>query len=312
MNYLTQHWSFDPFVVVVVVTVALHELGLSRLASHSVKSRTERRRHRSWFFYGGLAVLLLTVDSPIDYWASSYFFVHMFEHILLMFAVPALVVWGAPWIPLMFALPVRTRRKVGRFFYVSKGAGGFRVIGRFVRGPWFALVFFNFVMLFWHVPAMFEVAQRNGLVHIWGMHASFVLAGVLFWLQIIPSYPMKPMRGPAWQAMAILSTNAIMTLLAISMSFFTTVSWYASYSHIPGVTLSPFADQQIGAAILWVCGDFWALPALSIVIRRLIAQEGSFSGVVDRLTGRATDLTVESFRPSRAPAPPTVADATLD
>src|ERR1700748_481274 len=95
MGYLIDHWSFDPFLIVVVALVIWHEVGLARLARRSRPERTRERRRRSWFFYGGLAVLLLAVQSPIDYWADDYFFVHMFQHLLLMFAAPTLVVAGA-------------------------------------------------------------------------------------------------------------------------------------------------------------------------------------------------------------------------
>ena len=283
MSYLTGHWSFDPVVIVMVLTVLAHEVGLRRLSRRSRSSAQRSRRVRSLIFYAGLLTLLVAIMSPLDYWSEDYFFVHMIDHLLLAFFAPILIVLGAPWVPLMFFLPVKARRTVGRFFYLSTGASGLRVVGRFLRSPGFALVFFNVVMVLWHVPSVFDVGESNQVVHIWVMHTSFFVAGVLFFLQILPSHPMKPARGPVWQGGAILFTNAVMTVLAMSMSIMTSSSWYRVYDHVAGVSMAPFTDQQIGAAILWVCGDFWALPLLGVVIRRAMRREKTSGSLADRL-----------------------------
>jgi putative membrane protein len=287
VHYLVDNWSFDPFVIVVTVLVAANELGLARLARRSVPERTRRRRRCSFLFYAGLGVLLIAVDSPIDYWASSYFFVHMIEHILIMFFAPILIVAGTPWIPLLHALPVGVRRRAMRWLLLGPWSGAIRRIGRFVLSRWFAVISFNVVMVLWHVPALFDLAENNQTIHIWGMHSSFFVTGLLFWLVIIPSHPVRTKATAAFQASAIIATNVVMFILAMSLSIFSQSSWYSVYNHVPGVVFAPFADQQLGAAILWVCGDFWAIPALYFVLRRAIDQDTGLSDAVDRLLHRA-------------------------
>ena len=172
--------------------------------------------------------------SPIDYWSDSYFFVHMIEHILIAFFAPILIVAGAPWLPLLHGFPVGIRRRLMRIVLLGRSAPATRSIGRFVMNPWTALISFNAVMVLWHVPALFDAGEENQLVHIWLMHASFFVTGVLFWLQIIPSHPFRLKASPMWQIGAIISTNVVMFVLAMTLSLFSGTSWYAAVRTRPG------------------------------------------------------------------------------
>ncbi len=288
MRYLTQGWSLDPFAIVVVVLVIWHEVGLARLTRGPGAERARQLRLRSIWFYAGLAMLLIAVESPIEYWSGQYFFVHMIEHLLVMFGAPVLVVAGAPWQPLRYGLPGWRDREAAGQVMTGDRARPLRAIGGFFRKPWVAVILFNLVMVLWHLPAMFDFAARSQAVHIWLMDGSFFVAGTLFWLQFIPSQPLRITMSRPAQMVALLLTNVQMWILAMSMSILATGSWYSVYNHVPGVTLAPFADQQIGAGILWICGDFWAVPTMVYVVRRLIAEDGDVGTAVDKILGRGS------------------------
>jgi putative membrane protein len=275
VTYLAQHWSFDPFAIIAIVVVIWHEIGLARLARQSEPERTRQRRRRSLMFYAGLVVVLLAVESPVNYWSYRYFFVHMIQHLLLMFAAPTLIVAGAPWQPLLRAIP--------GWSPTLRGAGSF------LLRPWVDVTLFSVVMIFWHLPWPLDLAERNQAVHLWLMDASFLVVGVLFWLQFLPSPPFRIKMSTVGQAAALVLTNSVMWVLAMAMGFLTSTSWYAVYNHVPGVLLPAFADQQIGAGILWICGDFWAVPTMTFVIRRLLSEDGSIGAAVDRVLGRGSD-----------------------
>jgi len=283
MSHPLDHWSYAPFLLFAALA-AWHEFGLRRLLRRTRRDRVRARRLRSLWFYGGLAVLFIAVGSPLEYWGYDYFYVHTIQHLLLMFAAPSLIVAGAPWQPLLLAAPLRLRRRALPAILHRDWARPLRAVGRLLLAPLVAVAAFNVMMVGWQLPGLFDLAERDRFVHVWLMNGGMLVAGVLFWLQIIASPPIRTRITPAGQAVALLATNVIMWMLAMSMSLFTHHSWYSVYNHVPGVALPALGDQQLGAGILWVCGDLWAVPALIVAIRRLIArEEGNVDSALERL-----------------------------
>ena len=88
-------------------------------------------------------------------------------------------------------------------------------------------------------------------------------------------------------------------VLAMSMSIFTTSSWYDEMvpghgmPYMPGMasTVSAaFHQQQLAAAILWICGDFWAVPLLVVIARRVVSRDGSLLAALERQSSRLSGV----------------------
>jgi cytochrome c oxidase assembly factor CtaG len=253
------------------------------LAHRQTPEHRRQSRKRSLAFYAGLAGLILASSGPLERWGMKWLSVHMIMHIFEMFYIPPLLIIGAPWVPLVFALPVDARRHLLRTYYRSRSL---RAAGTFVTNPIVAVVLFNAVMVFWHIPVIFDWASWHGWVMNWLMGPSFVVVGLLFWRIILPSHPWPARASTRLQIGAIIATAFEMLVLAMAMSIFSKGPWYSMNVLMDGPAAA-LRDQRWGAGILWVCGDFWAVPALVLVAMRVSATSGGVSASFERALGRA-------------------------
>jgi hypothetical protein len=77
-----------------------------------------------------------------------------------------------------------------------------------------------------------------------------------------------------------------MLILAMAMSIFTKGPWYSMNVLMDG-SAAALRDQRWAAGILWICGDFWAVPALVLIAMRISAVSGGASASLERALGRA-------------------------
>jgi cytochrome c oxidase assembly factor CtaG len=129
-----------------------------------------------------------------------------------------------------------------------------------------AWIAFNVVLVAWHVPALYDLTLTNEAVHDLE-HATFLVAGVVFWLQVFDSRPVR--AHLAYGARAVYLTAALLVswVLALVLAFASSPLYqaYAGLAHRPG-GLSALADQELAAGMMWVPGSIpftiaivWAL-----------------------------------------------------
>jgi cytochrome c oxidase assembly factor CtaG len=278
-------WQLTPLGVVAVCIGVAYEVGLRRLAKIQTEVHRRRFRRRSIVFYVGLVGLLFVVSGPLERWGMTWLSIHMTVHVLEMFYLPPLLIVGAPWVPLVFCLPTDRRRQALRRYYRSRSLGWLRGLSTLLKHPITAIVLFNAVMVVWHLPVVFDWASWHDWAMNWLMAPSFVVTGYLFWRIILPSGPFGPRGSTRIQIAAIVVTAFEMLVLAMAMAIFTKTPWYSMNVLMDGPAAA-LRDQRWAAGILWVCGDFWAVPGLVLVAYRLNGADGGVSASFERALGR--------------------------
>ena len=243
------NWPVEWPLYALAVTAMLYLLGGRMSAAPSDAAR----KRRGFAFYAGLVTVALAVDSPIDAYADRLFWVHMTQHILLMMVAPPLLLLGRPWPRLLRPFPQSIRLPVARSVLAGSVLEPVRRVAQYIASPLPAFVLFNGTLLAWHIPALYDLTLRNGLVHDLE-HALFFGTGLLLWAHLLPST--RPQLSDGWRVAYGTGALVVSWLLAIVLGLAPNPLYgaYASLAHRPG-GLSALSDQQLAAGIMWVPGS---------------------------------------------------------
>jgi putative membrane protein len=230
-------------------------------------------------FAGGIILIFIAVASPLAMMDHELLSVHMIQHLLLMAVAPPLVLLGSPVPALLHGLPKR---------FVQGGLGLFlrspllRHAGRFISHPVFCWLAATLTVIGWHLPSLFALGLHSvGWHEI--QHASFLLAGFLFWWPVIQPWPISS-PSPGWSTPLYLY---LATLPCDALSAFLTFCgrvvypFYLSAANPFGI--SALQDQEWAGVLMWVSVTFiYMLPALVLTVRLLSPVETTAKAVALR------------------------------
>jgi len=210
-------------------------------------------------FGGFLAVLLGALTGPVHDLSDYYLFsAHMVQHMLLIFAMPPLLLYGTPgW---MLRPLLRDPRLLG--------------LGRLLTRPAGAFTAFNLVLVAWHLPPLYNLAMEHHGVHV-VEHLLIMAASVILWWPVLSPLPELPRAAYPVQLLYLFVVGLPMVMVAIFISMADSVL-YPYYEAAPRIweQLTPRADQHLGGLIMWIPGGLIFLAAISVVFFRWQAAGG--------------------------------------
>ena len=263
-------WLLQPALLASLVTTALYALG-ARRRLRLVGAASSEWRWRGACFLAGVASIVLVLSPRYDPWADELLWAHMLQHIVLMSVAPPLIVLCAPWIPVWRGLPLSLRRPLARFAVGLPAVvrAGFRAL----RDPYVVFVLGSVDLAVWHLPALYDLTLRSSAVH-YTEHASFVVLGLLFWLQVLDSPPLHPRLEGLWRVGYTTAASAAGWLLALVLAFDPSPLYgaYAAVAHRPG-GLSALADQGLAAGVMLGIGSIPYAIAVFVGIYEWLDEE---------------------------------------
>ncbi len=268
---------------------------LTILAYDRRRVRTRRSSLQSLLALFSWAVLWFAAASTFERRGMTNLPDHMIGHVLVMFLVPMGLIYSGFARSLWWIAPAERRRRVLRWWYVGRA----KRLPTWVLHPYTAAIALNVVMVASHTPRVFDFSMEHLWAMEWLMEPAFFLSGLFFFHFLISSPPRRNHVKLNQQLIMVVATMFEMLILAMSMSIFTKVSWYDvmtpghGMSYMPGMATTvsaAFHQQQLAAGILWVCGDFWAVPILVTIARRLSRRDGSLFAVLERQTSRLSGV----------------------
>jgi len=239
-------------------------------------------RWRQACWYGGVALVVVTLCSPLGGLADELFYAHMAEHLLIADVGALLVVLGltGPLLAPLLRSPV---------------LGWMRVLAH----PVVAYVLWAADLLFWHLVGPHEAAVQNDVVHAL-QHMLFVGLGINMWMALLGPLPKPAWFGNAAKLGYIIVVRLTSTVLANvfvwSQSAFFSV--YADGERAHGI--SPQSDQVVAGSIMMVEGSILTICLFGWLFVRSLSEAQERQELIE--LAAAGGVTLDERRATRAVA----------
>jgi putative membrane protein len=239
-GWLHSNWVPDPSVVFVAFVLAAgYVLLTGSYAQSSESADREVSRSKQIAFLAGTLAFLIALGPPLDDWSDSFLLsAHMAQHMILLFVVAPLWLYGTPaWM----LEPLARNRITNR-------------IGYLITRPVAAFFVGNAALIFWHFPGAYDLALRSEPVHL-AQHLSFLLGALIAWWPVLSPIPAWPRLSEPLQCLYLFLFGLPGGVVGAFITFATPplYHFYETSPRIFGIALD--VDQQLAGLMMWVGGS---------------------------------------------------------
>jgi putative membrane protein len=230
---------------------------------------------RQWSWYGGLALMVATLVSPLAHVSEELFLAHMLEHLLLADLGALLLVLGLTGPVLQPLLAVRELAWLRVFAH-----------------PVVALVAWTVNFYLWHLPALYQGAVENDAVHAL-QHILFVSFGMAMWIALLGPLPKPAWFGNGAKIGYIVAVRLIQSVLANALLWSAGVLYprYAAGERYWGIT--PTNDQSAAGAIMMVEGSLVTIGLFCWLFLRAARESEERQALVELAAAHGVELSEE-------------------
>lgn len=245
-------WRFDPVFIGGLLTVALIYMLFVGPLRHRLAPNSTFPVWRAVAFSSALLIFFLAEASPLHDIAELYLFsAHMFQHLLLGYAVSLLLLVGLPDYVLRFLV-------LNRFV---------KPVAKMLAKPVTAAVIYTLVFSAWHFPVVYEAQLRSEIIHS-SEHLIFIAASMIAAWQLTSPLPELPRLSHVGQIIYLTALPFGQFLVTALLSFSRSPIYetYAASPKLFGLTV--VGDQQLGGILMKVAGFFiYGIPLILAFFR---------------------------------------------
>jgi putative membrane protein len=230
---------------------------------------------RQWSFYGGVALIVAVLVSPLATYSEQLFWAHMVEHLVIADLGALLLVLGLTGPVLAPILRIKLFDRL-----------------RVLAHPLVALPLWAIDLYMWHVPALQEAALRHDGIHA-VQHLCFIFFGANVWMCLFGPLPTPQWFGTAAKAGYIVAVRLVGAALANAFLFGGS-AFYPAYA--PGEAahgLSPATDQIVAGSIMMVEESLLTIGLFCWLFLRAAREADERQQLLDLATARGVPLTDE-------------------